>query len=804
MFSFNLAKLLSCCKVLPSSSIILSSQCACHQKISLEHNLDLLLDGPEPIFRCISCGDSLCATSYMLKKMGLSQEQVYENLLIAELSPNEANSLIYRATKYLRLLRTLDLGRKKYRERSEADDRRHKKYGDWAEVSGATLNDLFFRKAITKVNPKSSYTVLTLRDENGIPSKGYLYTLMGSFVGEVEYPIVSGNIHSVSERWTDLVSWQTKIIAAQDPALVQLLSKSITEEDGQFNYPVIMPFCSTASAKYFSRVYPKISLILADNEAPGLCTSMHTEASPVDVYKLPGVIQTGFGLSGKIDEELSRMKPQTIAQSIVSGLKEEKRLSLPEFIKTISRMGHSSISLRDMMVNEYCKISKEDNRLVRSSIKQSSIGFSEVNLNNKIFKLSHGKYFQRQPDLGYTCISNFWAEIDHVVSDGKKDIQYFLRIHLKDKSCEIYINDNVFSSSKKLFQKITNACLLNGLECPTWNSTKYVQAFLPQIIRGLSGTDYPFYKKDEYGFIGRKFCTEKYICSANGIKLIDGHVGQINQAIKHPNYLLDLPKYRETSIENIRSLCDTEFGAACLVGALEIVLHLYERGRAHLVAPLSIAQGVASLLGIQKQDELTSTNMIQYVDKSINHKTLLKHRATISLFDLGSTPHKRCIYFKDSPQETLLLNSDTLLLFFCEIVFVLGPSRALKHIETILQKNSRVAKFRLMRRKINGIDHALTEFIDTIKIHSQLHSLIEEIDEYSFINIRIFKELKKLGYSFSKNDIIDKTRQKYSGVKYPHILRGGTHKTGFLVKIPNIFQNINTTTECTTRHLSLQ
>jgi hypothetical protein len=457
-----------------------------------------------------------------------------------------------------------------------------------------------------------------------------------------------------------------------------------------------------------------------------------------------------------------------------------------------------------MLVEEYCKITKESSRLVRSSIKQSSIGFSEININNKIFKLSHGKYFQRQADLGYSCLSNFWVEIDHIVSDGKKDIQYFLKVHVKEKSCETYVDEKVFSSSKKLLQKITNVCLLNGLECPTWNSTKYVQAFLPQIIRSLSGQDYPFYKKDDYGFVGRKFCTDKYICSANGIKLIEGHVGSVSRGVRHPNYLLDLPKYRETCTETIRSLCDTEFGAACLVGALEIVLHMYERGRAHLIAPLSIAEGVASLLGIEKQDELMSTDMIQYVDRSINHKTLLKHKATISLFDMGSIPNKRCIYFKDSPQESLLLHSDTLLLFFCEMIFVLGPARSLKHIETILQKNIRVANFRLMRRKINGIDHALTEFIETVKMHSQLHSYIEQFDEYSFINGRIFKELKKLGYSFSKNDIIHKTRQKYTEVKYPHIIRGGTHKTGFLVKIPNIFQTINETTECKMRHLSLQ
>ena len=189
MFSINLAKLLACCKVLPSSSIILSSPCACHLKMQDEHSMDVLLDGVEPIFRCLICGDSLCATSYMIKKLGLGQEQVYENLLMSEVTGTDANAMIYRSVKYLRLMKLLDKGRVLYRERLEADDRRHKKYGDWSEVSGLEINDLFFRKSTTKVNPKSKYTILTLRDENGIPGMGYIYTMLGSFIGEIQYPI---------------------------------------------------------------------------------------------------------------------------------------------------------------------------------------------------------------------------------------------------------------------------------------------------------------------------------------------------------------------------------------------------------------------------------------------------------------------------------------------------------------------------------------------------------------------------------------------------------------------------------------
>ena len=107
--------------------------------------------------------------------------------------------------------------------------------------------------------------------------------------------------------------------------------------------------------------------------------------------------------------------------------------------------------------------------------------------------------------------------------------------------------------------------LLSGLECPMWNSTKTVQTFLPQIVRGLSGESHSFHKKDDYGFRGKELGTDKYICSQQGIKVRDGFVGDIQQQIKHPNYLNDLPKYREVSKVALRSLCETPFGAACVV-----------------------------------------------------------------------------------------------------------------------------------------------------------------------------------------------------------------------------------------------
>ena len=804
MFSLNVAKLLACCKVLPSSSIILSSPCACHLKMQEEHSMDILLDGPEPVFRCSVCGDSLCATSYMIKKLGLGQEQVYENLLMSEITGSDANAIIYRAVKYLRLMKLIEKGRRQYRDRLEADDRRHKKYGDWAEISGVELNDIFFRKTTTKVNPKSKYTLLTLRDENGIPGMGYIYTMLGSFVGEVQYPIPSGNVFSVAERWTDFTSWQTKLVMAQDPALVQILSKSISEDNKQFEYPVLMPFFVRSTVKYYSRVHPKISLILADNEEPGLSVSFYGETSPVAVYRLPGTIQMGFGISGKLDEELSRIKPQSLSCAIVSSLVNSKKLSIPELIRVISRLGYSSSNLREEVTKDYCTASGEKVEEVKSAIKSYSIGFSEFIIGGKTFKLSHGKYFQRQPDLSYSPLSNFWVEIKHIISDGKKDVQYFVSLNISERSHDFYIDQKTFSSSLRLLRKITSVALLNGMDCPTWNSTKTVQGFLPQIVRGLSGDGYSFHKKDHYGFRGKELSTDKYVCSQQGIKVRDGFVGDVPHTIKHSNYLNDLNQYRESSKQNIRNLCDTQFGAACVVCALEMICHLTDRGRAHLVAPHSISKGVASILGLEPQEEFYPNSMIQYVDKVINHKTLLKHNATISLYDVGSTPSRRCIYFKDHPPEELLLFTDTLLLFFCEIVFVLGTAKAVDYLETILQKNSRIVNFRVMRKKINGVEHTINEFLEAIKDHANLKKFITEEEGNTFINIKIFREMKNMGFSFSKMDLVGKLRQAYGLVKYPHIKRKGTHQTGILLGSPNIFNIINKNKECKTRHLSLQ
>ncbi len=804
MFSLNVAKLLACCKVLPSSSIILSSPCACHLKMQDEHGMDILLDGPEPIFRCLACGDSLCATSYMIKKLGLGQEQVYENLLMSEVSGADANAMIYRAIKYLRLMKLLEKGRILYRERLEADDRRHKKYGDWAEISGLEINDLFFRKSTTKVNPKSKYTVLTLRDENGIPGMGYIYTMLGSFVGEVQYPIPSGNIFSVAERWSDFVSWQSKLVLAQDPALAQILSKSISGDNKNFDYPVLMPFAVKSTAKYFSRIHPAVSLILADNEEPGLCVSFHGSTSPISVYKLPGTLQTGFGISRKLEEELSRIKPQTLSRCLVSSLVQRKNLTIPDLIKSMSKLGYSSSVLREEITQDYCSASKESIEDVRSAIKNYSIGFSEFVIGGKTFKLSHGKYFQRQPDLTYSCLSNFWVEIKHIISDGKKDVQYFVCLHIGASSKELYIDHKTFSSSLRFLRKLTSVALLNGLECPMWNSTKTVQAFLPQIVRGLSGESHSFHKKDDYGFRGKELSTDIYICSQQGIKVRGGFVGDVQQQIKHPNYLNDLPKYREVSKEALRSLCETQFGAACVVCALEMICHLNDRGRANLVVPHNIASGVASILGISPQEEFLPINMIQYVDKAINHKTLLKHNATISLYDVGTAPNRRCIYFKQSPKEELILFADTLLLFFCEIVFVLGTGRTVDYIETILQKKNRIANFRVMRRKINGVEHTINEFLDSIKENNNLKKFVVEENNSTFIDIKVFRELKAMGYSFDKMDVIGKIRQLHDSTKYPHIRRKGTHQTGILLTSPNIFNTINQDKECKMRHLSLQ
>lgn len=804
MFSINVAKLLACCKVLPSSSIILSSPCACHLKMQDEHSMDVLLDGVEPIFRCLVCGDSLCATSYMIKKLGLGQEQVYENLLMSEVTGTDANAMIYRSIKYLRLMKLLDKGRVQYRERLEADDRRHKKYGDWAEVSGREINDLFFRKSTTKVNPKSKYTILTLRDENGIPGMGYIYTMLGSFVGEVQYPIPSGHVFSVAERWSDFVSWQSKLVLAQDPALAQILSKSISGDNKNFDYPVLMPFAAKSTAKYFSRVHPKISLVLADNEEPGLGVSFHGATSPVSVYKLPGTLQTGFGISGKLEEELSRIKPQTLSRSLVSSLKQRETLTVSDLVKSMSKLGYSSSLLREEIVQDYCSISKESIEDIRASIKSFSIGFSEFVIDGKTFKLSHGKYFQRQPDLSYSCLSNFWIEIKHIISDGKKDIQYLVCLHIGNSSKEFYIDHKTFSSSLRLIRKITSVALLNGLECPTWNSTKLVQSFLPQIVRGLSGEGHAFHKKDNYGFYGKELSTDKYLCSSQGVKVREGFVGEVYQEIKHPNYLNDLPKYREASKEALRSLCETQFGAACVVCALEMICHLSDRGRAHLVAPHNIASSVASMLGLGSQEEFLPINMIQYVDKTINNKTILKHKATISLYDIGTTPNRRCIYFKQAPKEELILFADTLLLFFCEIVFVLGTARAVEHIETILQKNNRIVNFRVMRKRINGVEHTIDEFLNSIKEKDSLRKFIIEEDDNTFIDIKIFRELKTMGFSFDKMDVVGKIRQLYDSTKYPHIRRKGTHQTGILLTSPNIFNTINQDKECKMRHLSLQ
>jgi hypothetical protein len=766
--------------------------------------MDILLDGAEPIFRCLVCGDSLCATSYMIKKLGLGQEQVYENLLMSEVSGSEANSMIYRAIKYLRLMKLIDGGRRQYRDRLEADDRRHKKYGDWAEVSGVELNDIFFRKSTTKVNPRSKYTLLTLRDENGIPGMGYIYTMLGSFVGEVQYPIPSGNVFSVADRWTDFASWQTKLVMAQDPALVQILSKSISKNNKQFDHPVLMPFFVRSTAKYYSRVHPKISLVLADNEEPGLGVSFHGETSPVSVYRLPGTIQMGFGISGKLDEELSRIKPQTLSRAIISSLINSQKLSAPELIRIISKLGYSSPALREEVTKDYCTASGEKIEDIKSAIKSYSIGFSEFVINGKTFKLSHGKYFQRQPDLSYSPLSNFWLEIKHIISDGKKDVQYFVALHINEGSQEFYIDQKTFSSSLRLLRKLTSVALLSGMECPTWNSTKTVQTFLPQIVRGLSGESHSFHKKDCYGFRGKEISTDKYICSQQGIKVRDGFIGDVPQKIKHPNYLDDLTKYREVSKQTLQTLCETQFGAACVVCALEMICHLNDRGRAHLVASQSISSGVASILGIEPQEEFFSVNMIQYVDKSINHKTLLKHNATISLYDVGSTPSRRCIYFKDSPKEELILFPDTLLLFFCEIVFVLGTARAVDYLETILQKNNRIVNFRLMRRKINGVDHTINEFLKSIEDHKNLQKFIIEEDDKTFIDIKIFREMKNMGFSFNKMDVVGKIRQVCESTKYPHIRRRGTHQTGILLTSPNIFNTINQNKECKMRHLSLQ
>jgi hypothetical protein len=734
----------------------------------------------------------------MKKVLNFSEEKIIDILNSCGFTPKNSKELNIRANKYLKFLSLFETGRHKYKERVELDDRRVKSYGDWSQVRGDSLNFLFFRKNATKLNYKSDYSLLMIRDENGIPSKCLIYTLLGSYVGEIKIPILSGNISILSERWVDFVTWKNKLILTDSTTLASILSKSSVDSVGEFYYPICVLLSSDSEANFFSTTPPSIDVVLGANEKSHKFACLYNKNSAVNVYRLSSDESNMYSLSRGIEEEMLRIKPNSITKDIIYDVKNSKNNDINYFCQNALKAQNGSDYFRNELIELYSTEFCIDKSIVAEKLISIGAGASQTSAANKNFKIHNNKYCEILQDWTLRPVSNFWINIDNILKDSESKLEYECRIFIEDKSIQFFIKHKHFFNHIKLFDKLTSICLSNEAACPMWNSTKGVMSFAPQIIYSLSPGKSKVLKKDIYGIYKDSLTSRNWKLDRSGVILSENIVGDIPFDVRNPININNLNKYNEICKKQLNNFCSTQFGADVLICCLSFIYNAINNTRSHIVSNKNIISAMADVLGLPELDCLYEISMPQFSSKIYKTSDLKKHKYTISLMDenIKYTENFQVMETKSDPY--ILCTTEPMLLFIFNFLLICGDKNYLKQVEGLLDTREKIVNLRSARAKLNNAQKDLESFIYCISSDNRFLNSVIEVQDNTIILIQVFSDLELCGYNFKKKQIIRAMIDSGYPINYP-VSVGNDRKIAISIKKPNdISKAINKNKLCKT------
>jgi len=755
MGSINLTKMLSVCKVLKSNNIVPQTQCSCHNNLNTLESLEILIDGPEPVFRCFLCGVSYCVPSYLLKVVGMPEEEIINSLMSCGFSKTESDQKLARAKKYLKFISEFEFGRQVYRNKTESDNRRSKSFGDWAQLNGGFINSIFFRKTTSKLNQKSDYSLLMLRDENGIAAKIQIYTLFGSYIGEAKIQISSGNVSMLAERWTDFVPWTGKLTITDNSNLASVISRSMVDSNGVITSPVCVISNSNGPATFFSRSFPYIRAIIGEDSPSNIFSCMHDKNSQVHVYRLPG---SGSNLissyTQKIEEEIGRISPVPITKDICSQILLDKDNNINSFCREISLINSSTQYFQNELIELYCVATGLDKNYVSQYINTVSSGVNNFHVCNKKFKIYSGGYHEIKQDYSMSRVSNFWVSIKSIMCVGEEPSEYDCTLYINEKIINFFISHREMYKPGKLLNKIISICASNNCEFPIWNSGNSILNALPQIVMGLNTQKINSIKKDVYGFWSEEFITEKWKCDKITSICSEYNTGSIKNKIKYSDSLENKYLYRDKCVKQIIEMCNTDYGALVFRACLEFVNKMVKNNDAHIVAKKQVARDISTCLGLIQQEDIINCFYPQFCEKIINHKLLLKNNFTISLSSSEETYSNRFINVMHGISPVEISNTEPIIYFLVEELLTGNYFKFVKKIEKFLGNNIYVSKFRNSLNYLNNAQNRLNEFFGVVTTNSNFRDFVKIDKNETRIYVKVFSALSKFGFNFSKSEII--------------------------------------------------
>lgn len=693
----------------------------------------------------------------MVSRLKMGDQEAVDHLCMAGHSRREAAFLVYRAMRYTRFLGSFDQARIEYKERRGFDDSRVRRFGDWGRMSGAEINKFFFERTSSKLNPRTLYEFLLLRDENGIPSRGMVYTSVGSLVGEVSLPVPGGNISLVAERWTDYVSWTSGLVLAQNTKLASFAAKSSVTPDGSFRKPVAVVFGSEGEAAFFSSRVPSISLVAGETEPVYQAAPLHGRSTPVLVYRFPGDASSGYGVSGAFEDEIGRITPKILTQDIIDSASASTPLSPSDLCDLVSKCPNSSDHFRNDLVERFGVATGSDKSSLGAIAANAGSGVGHFSIAKKIFKIHQGRYCEMPGDLSVVPVSNFWVSVNYATYSDDGDIEYNITLHAGNRSSSAFVDHRTFMSPRRLMDKLASMSVIGGMEHPIWTSKKYIFDVFPQIVRGLAPAKIRSVKKEVAGFYGGCLTASKWRCGTNGILVQDFEIGGADERLDHPD-LSDLGAYRTLALSELSRICGSRRGAY----AVAVALSLVEAGKAgskmNFVVPQYSLDDIASVLGAQKTEKISSARTIQ-----VSSRPMTPAETRKSMWSVSPDPGLR-----DLPEEPPASPSAPLLPFLCEAVFC--RERGADHGFGWLGVPAE-ASLNLLEaaREIKGGAGSARSFFRSLRSMPDVSLHVKPDVGDTRIFVSAFDALKDAGYRFSRQRVIAEILEDYPGSEYPAV-----------------------------------
>jgi len=741
----------------------------------------------------------------MLKRLGMTDTQVINKLIECGFSINESNYLVRRGVKYLEFLTKFETGRHDYREKVQLDERRIKSYGDWSQISGAALNTLFFSRSTSKLNQSVDYSVLMTRDENGIPNKCLIYTLLGSYISEVKVPVPSGKISILAERWTDFVQWTSKIILTDSSFLASNISKSLVDTQGLISCPVGVMLGSESSATFFNKISPKTDVVLGLEEKSYKFACLSNASTDVYIYRLTQTESGLFSITKSFDDEINRITPVDIVRDIVYELKLSNKNEIKSFCNEILKMHNCSDHFRNRLIDFYCLETDTDKKKINEAIAIFGTSVNSFSAANKQFKVHNNCYNEVLQDWTMKPVSNFWVNINKALCDDEGKIEYDCTLFIGDNEVQFFIPHCDFFQHKKLFKVINSICVKNSLEQAYMNANKLVIQATPYIIRGLNSSKVNTVKKETYGISNETLVAETFKCDRTGIIICDNIIGENNLKIRTPINLNNIKEYNKLCKNQINELCSSAFGAEVFAASLQFIHSLIKNDVSHIVSNKNIVRAISEVLGISTVNNLVKSKMPQAIEKTLSTKNLNKNCCTISVIDSDQKYTKNFITLKTDTKPQILNTTEPMLLFIFKFCLDNLNSNYSKNAEKLLSRADQVYNLRNAIAKMYNAQQCLESFAWYITEDINLSKFIETDDSGTNIYIKVFTELKEMGYDFKKSEIIKLLKLNRKKVTYP-MIDPKDRRVFIRIGLPNPIQDQinnknNTWTTIKTRHI---